>query len=114
MTHDISMLMTHMILALGFFKRSCVIHMVFGKVYFDRIYRSVWLLLLFKPPDLCCRPPNKCDLVWQGTVKSPAFDKFYQEIVRTDRAARKFLEDRGIANYWDIARALAQAEEPPL
>eukprot|EP00884_Botryococcus_braunii_P015893 jgi/Botrbrau1/2988/Bobra.0026s0049.2 len=59
-------------------------------------------------------PPNKCDLVWQGTVKKPAFDKFYQEIVRTEGAARKFLEERGIANFWDIAKALAQAEEPPL
>lgn len=46
---------------------------------------------------------NKCVLVWQGSVAQPAFERFMVHKTRTEAAARKFLEDAGVAHYWDLA-----------
>jgi hypothetical protein len=39
----------------------------------------------------------------QGVVASNAFPDFIKEEVATQEAARKLLEDRGVAHYWDTA-----------
>jgi U4/U6 small nuclear ribonucleoprotein PRP3 len=46
---------------------------------------------------------NKCSLVWQGSVAKPAFERFAVHKTRTEAAARKYLEDAGVAYYWDLA-----------
>lgn len=46
---------------------------------------------------------NKCSLVWQGSVAKPAFERFAVHKTRTEAAARKYLEDAGVAHYWDLA-----------
>eukprot|EP01018_Ginkgo_biloba_P038063 Gb_36855 [translate_table: standard] len=48
-------------------------------------------------------PVNKCELVWQGSVAKPSFDKFVIQQCRTEAAARKFFADAGVAHYWDLA-----------
>lgn len=49
-----------------------------------------------------------CRLAWTGKVKATAFDKFVVHDAKSAAEARKFLEDRGIAHYWDLAEATVQ------
>lgn len=49
------------------------------------------------------KPPNKCVLVWQGSVAKPAFAKFSIHECMTEAAARKIYADAGVAHYWDLA-----------
>ncbi|KAL5732284.1 hypothetical protein ACHQM5_004926 [Ranunculus cassubicifolius] len=49
------------------------------------------------------RPPNKCVLVWQGSVARPNFHKFLVHECRTEGAARKVFSDAGVVHYWDLA-----------
>ncbi|KAG0569474.1 hypothetical protein KC19_6G093400 [Ceratodon purpureus] len=49
------------------------------------------------------RPTNKCDLVWQGSVARPSFDRFKIEQFRSAAAARKYLSDANVGHYWDFA-----------
>lgn len=49
------------------------------------------------------RPINKCQLVWQGSVAKPCFNKFMVQQCRTEAAARKFFADAGVAHYWELA-----------
>ncbi len=49
------------------------------------------------------RHPNKCDLVWQGSVARPSFDKFLIQQFRSGAAARKYLQDANVGHYWDLA-----------
>lgn len=48
-------------------------------------------------------PANWCKTVWQGTVARAAFEKFTIEQCRNAAGARKFLQDKGVAHYWDAA-----------
>lgn len=49
------------------------------------------------------KPPNKCVLVWQGSVAKPAFTKFSIHDCMTEAAARKIYADAGVVHYWDLA-----------
>lgn len=49
------------------------------------------------------RPTNKCELVWQGSVARPNFDRFNVEQFRSAAAARKYLSDANVGHYWDLA-----------
>lgn len=49
------------------------------------------------------RPINKCQLVWQGSVAKPCFNKFLIQQCRTEAAARKFFADAGVSHYWDLS-----------
>lgn len=49
------------------------------------------------------RPPNKCLLVWQGSVAKPAFNRFFIHECMTEVAARKIFADAGVGHYWDLA-----------
>ena len=51
------------------------------------------------------RPPNRCDLVWQGIVKAKSFQRFVLETFRSEAAALKWLKDRGLAHYWEQAKS---------
>ncbi|XP_042493335.1 protein RDM16-like isoform X1 [Macadamia integrifolia] len=49
------------------------------------------------------KPVNKCDLVWQGSVAKPSFNRFLVHQCRTEAAARKVFSDAGVGHYWDLA-----------
>ncbi|XP_024176819.1 protein RDM16 isoform X1 [Rosa chinensis] len=49
------------------------------------------------------KPPNKCVLVWQGSVARPSFNRFLVHECMTEAAGRKFFADAGVAHYWDLA-----------
>jgi len=46
---------------------------------------------------------NYCELVWQGTVLRRAFTSFKFQTCNSGRAARKVMESKGVAQYWDMA-----------
>ncbi|CAI9282359.1 unnamed protein product [Lactuca saligna] len=45
---------------------------------------------------------NKCELVWQGSVAKPSFQKFLVHECSTENAARKVFYDAGVGHYWDL------------
>ncbi|KAK8629685.1 hypothetical protein V6N13_078518 [Hibiscus sabdariffa] len=49
------------------------------------------------------KPPNKCVLVWQGSVAKSSFNKFWVHECITEAAARKVFADAGVGHYWDLA-----------
>ncbi|WCJ19453.1 U4/U6 small nuclear ribonucleoprotein Prp3 [Euphorbia peplus] len=49
------------------------------------------------------KPPNKCVLVWQGSVARHSFHRFSVHDCVTDAAARKVFADAGVGHYWDLA-----------
>ncbi|XP_050384932.1 protein RDM16 isoform X2 [Argentina anserina] len=49
------------------------------------------------------KPPNKCVLVWQGSVARPSFNRFLVHECMTEAAGRKYFADAGVAHYWDLA-----------
>ena len=60
---------------------------------------------------------NVCALVWQGTVPKKAFNTFRFQECRTPETARKVMEAKGCAHYWDsveVAAAGGGAHELPL
>eukprot|EP00053_Salpingoeca_punica_P013693 m.123891 g.123891 ORF g.123891 m.123891 type:complete len:589 (-) comp16269_c0_seq2:245-2011(-) len=46
---------------------------------------------------------NKCELVWEGLVKKPAFQHFEMKHCRTEAYAREYLNQKNVAHYWDLA-----------
>ena len=55
-----------------------------------------------------------CELVWDGVVRERSFQAFSLEVVRSEEAGRKLLEDRSLAHLWDLAAAHARAAEGPM
>ncbi|KAI4302365.1 hypothetical protein MLD38_038118 [Melastoma candidum] len=49
------------------------------------------------------KPPNKCLLVWQGSVAKQSFNRFNVHECITEAAARKVFSDAGVGHYWDLA-----------
>ena len=47
--------------------------------------------------------PNSCELVWEGPIPGPAFQEFRVVARNADFLAREYLEERGVAHYWDLA-----------
>ena len=45
---------------------------------------------------------NRCDLLWQGLVPKRYFQGFRFQECRTALAAKKVLEAKGLAHYWDL------------
>jgi hypothetical protein len=55
-------------------------------------------------------PPRarpECRLVWRGLLAKAYFTSFKVEQPRTPEAARKYLADRGVAHYWDVAASFS-------
>lgn len=48
---------------------------------------------------------NKCTCVWKGTAPKPSFKKFRFETLRTEAAARKYLQEMNLAHLFDAAAA---------
>ena len=48
---------------------------------------------------------NECTCVWKGTTPKPSFKKFRFETLRTEAAARKYLQEMGLAHLFDAAAA---------
>mmetsp|Transcript_36427 Transcript_36427/g.67842 ORF Transcript_36427/g.67842 Transcript_36427/m.67842 type:complete len:278 (-) Transcript_36427:82-915(-) len=46
---------------------------------------------------------NRCDLVWQGVLPKKTFHVLRFQECRSAGAARKVLEAKGVAHYWDMA-----------
>jgi U4/U6 small nuclear ribonucleoprotein PRP3 len=46
---------------------------------------------------------NKCTCIWNGEVLKSAFRDFRMHTSENDAAAKKFLAERGIGHYWDMA-----------
>ncbi|TYJ16164.1 hypothetical protein E1A91_A10G231200v1 [Gossypium mustelinum] len=49
------------------------------------------------------KPPNKCVLVWQGSVAKSSFSRFSVHECITEAAARKVFADAGVGHYWELA-----------
>ena len=47
---------------------------------------------------------NRCVLVWEGSVKQPAFRKFRLVTFPMEHEARDFLRQSRVEHYWDIAK----------
>uniref|UniRef100_A0A7S2RZ89 Uncharacterized protein n=1 Tax=Rhizochromulina marina TaxID=1034831 RepID=A0A7S2RZ89_9STRA len=45
---------------------------------------------------------NRCDLVWTGTVVRRSFNAFRFQECKSGAAARKVMESKGVAHYWDM------------
>ena len=48
---------------------------------------------------------NECTCVWKGTTPKPSFKKFRFETLRTEAAARKYLQEMGLAHLFGAAAA---------
>lgn len=56
---------------------------------------------------------NYCALVWSGIVAQKAFKgKFKTEIVRSEQAGKRILQEHGVAHYWDLAAAYSPEDLP--
>lgn len=54
--------------------------------------------------DGTTKPPRerRCDLLWTGTLPKKVFSGFKYQESKTASAARKVLEGKGVAHYWDM------------
>jgi len=48
-------------------------------------------------------PNNECELIWSGLVMKRAFHTFMFQSAESAIVARKILEAKGVAHYWDLA-----------
>jgi hypothetical protein len=51
----------------------------------------------------CLSKDNRCDLLWRGVLPKRTFQGFKFQECRSAATARKLLEARGVAHYWDMA-----------
>lgn len=52
---------------------------------------------------------NRCIKAWEGSISGPIFSRFTYEERSTASAARKFLQEKGVAHYFDICERAVQA-----
>uniref|UniRef100_A0A6B2L0M2 Uncharacterized protein n=1 Tax=Arcella intermedia TaxID=1963864 RepID=A0A6B2L0M2_9EUKA len=57
-----------------------------------------------KPAESGPTIPNRCDLIWEGEVLQAAFSDFQMKTFKSELQVRKFLADRGVVHYWDLAK----------
>lgn len=50
---------------------------------------------------------NRCDLIWEGEIMTRNFNDFQVKASRTEAAAKKYLSDRGVLHYYEMARTFA-------
>ena len=48
-------------------------------------------------------PNNECELIWTGMAVKRAFHSFMFQTAANSTTARKILEAKGVAHYWDLA-----------
>eukprot|EP00271_Cylindrocystis_brebissonii_P010259 TRINITY_DN2639_c0_g1_i6.p1 TRINITY_DN2639_c0_g1~~TRINITY_DN2639_c0_g1_i6.p1 ORF type:complete len:1240 (+),score=382.36 TRINITY_DN2639_c0_g1_i6:444-4163(+) len=82
----------------------------FGKLMLRRIKweKAVVEAKIGDPRSALAARPNECKLVWQGAVAKPAFEGDFQLLIfPSGVGARRFLEERKCAHYWDLASNLS-------
>ena len=47
-------------------------------------------------------PNNECELIWTGMAVKRAFHSFMFQTAQNSVVARKILEAKGVAHYWDL------------
>ena len=61
--------------------------------------------------DAMFEEPNKCYIVWQGTVAHSAFEDFKTHKCESEQQARNILAEQGVAQYWDAAQHFVPTTE---
>ncbi|KAL7471009.1 hypothetical protein ACHAXS_013524 [Conticribra weissflogii] len=56
-------------------------------------------------------PNNECELIWTGMAAKRAFHSFMFQSAANSTVARKILEAKKVAHYWDLAISHAEAKE---
>ena len=56
------------------------------------------------------KPANRCILVWEGSVKAPAFKLFTLKQCPTPDQARDYLKRFKVEHYWDFAKNYVDKE----
>lgn len=56
-------------------------------------------------------PNNECELIWTGMAVKRAFHTFMFQSAQNPAVARKILEAKGVAHYWDLCVGLAERKE---
>jgi len=56
-----------------------------------------------KVPRKKFNPNNECELIWTGMAVKRAFHSFMFQTAANSTTARKILEAKGVAHYWDLA-----------
>ena len=56
-------------------------------------------------------PNNECELIWTGMAVKRAFHTFMFQSAQSPAVARKILEAKGVAHYWDLCVGLAERKE---
>ena len=55
-----------------------------------------------KAPRKKFNPNNECELIWTGMAVKRAFHSFMFQTAANSTMARKILEAKGVAHYWDL------------
>jgi U4/U6 small nuclear ribonucleoprotein PRP3 len=56
-------------------------------------------------------PNNECELIWTGMAVKRAFHTFMFQSAQNPTVARKILEAKGVAHYWDLCMGLVERKE---
>ncbi|KAL7535495.1 hypothetical protein ACHAXR_007952 [Thalassiosira sp. AJA248-18] len=56
-------------------------------------------------------PNNECELIWTGMAVKRAFNSFMFQTAENSTVARKILEAKGVAHYWDLAVGHVERKE---
>ena len=56
-------------------------------------------------------PNNECELIWTGMAIKRAFHSFMFQSAQDTTVARKILEAKGVAHYWDLAVGHVEQKE---
>jgi U4/U6 small nuclear ribonucleoprotein PRP3 len=56
-------------------------------------------------------PNNECELIWTGMAVKRAFQTFMFQSATNPTVARKILEAKGVAHYWDLCVGLVERKE---
>ncbi|KAL3775212.1 hypothetical protein ACHAWO_007884, partial [Cyclotella atomus] len=56
-------------------------------------------------------PNNECELIWTGMAVKRAFHTFMFQSAANPTVARKILEAKGVAHYWDLCVGLVERKE---
>ncbi|KAK2979306.1 hypothetical protein RJ640_013270 [Escallonia rubra] len=75
----------------------------YGKLMLNRINWAAAVKDEDEDEDENDKPVNRCELVWQGSVARPSFNRFSVHECRTEAAARRVFSDAGVGHYWDLA-----------
>jgi hypothetical protein len=53
------------------------------------------------------RGANRCVVAWEGVVPERKFRGFYSHFSKTEARSKEIMEEAGVVEYWNAARAFA-------